>query len=125
MPVTTIYDKLRVHEKKYVDRHTTLLDFSKLGMHSKASIAIACDRDSRTGLQDFLMKSPNVNSLYKTNHLHDFVAEVVFKDIGQLHRFTENIEMKFQVTNLYIFSIIEELKKEGFLTSPDHRLILD
>ena len=120
IPVTTIYDKVRVHNQKFVNKHVALLDFAKLGLHTKANIAIKCDRDAREDLQKFLFNHPNVNSLSKTNFSSDFLAEVVFKSMGELQNFADSIEKNYRVGNLQIFNTIEELKKEDFLTKEEH-----
>ncbi len=123
IPVTTIYDKVRVHEKRYIKKHTTLLDFSKLGLHSRANLAIKVGRNAEQKLQEFLMEHPNVNSLSRINFGHNFMAEVVFKDVAQLHNFKEKLEDDYKAES-QVFNIIEELKKEDFLTKPEHENIL-
>ena len=124
IPVTTIYDRVRINENKFVKKHVTLLDFSKLGLHAKASIAIKVNRDSRETLQQFLMEHPNVNSLYKTDFGTDFLAETVFRNTGELMNFQEELEEKFKVNDIKIFNVIEELKKEDFLTKKEHFEVL-
>jgi len=124
IPVTTVYDKVRVHEKKYVKKHVTLLDFQKLGLYAKANLAIKVDRNSRDALQKFLVEHPNVNSLSKVDFGSDFLAEVVFKDNGKLHNFVEDLESHYS-TQIQIFNVIEELKKEEFLTKPEHFEVLE
>ncbi|MBS3098033.1 Lrp/AsnC family transcriptional regulator [Candidatus Woesearchaeota archaeon] len=120
IPVTTVYDKVRSHEKRFVKKHATLLDFPKLGLHAKANIAIKVERNSKEELQNFLMKHPNVNSLSKINFGSDFLAEVVFKSIADVENFVEGLERNYSISQIQIFSIIEELKKEEFLTKPEH-----
>jgi len=119
IPVTTIYDKVRAHEKKYIKKHVTLLDFQKLGMYARANLAIKVERSSRNALQKFLVEHPNVNSLSRVDFGSDFLADVVFKDNGELHGFIEDLESHYQ-TQVQIFNVIEELKKEEFLTKPEH-----
>lgn len=123
IPVTTIYDRVKSYEKKFVTRHVSLLDFPKLGLHAKANIAIKVERDSREALQEFLMQHPNVNSLSKVNFGSDFLAEVVFRNTGEVQNFTEKLEKDFQ-SQIQVFNIIDELKKEDFLTRPEHLDVL-
>lgn len=124
MPVTTIYDKVRAQEKKFVKKHATLLDFSKLGFLSSAHIAIKVEKDSRESLQKFLQEKPNINSLYKTNFGTDFLAEGIFRDTAELQNFKEEVEEKFHINEIRIFNTIEELKKEEFLSKPEHMKIM-
>jgi len=120
IPVTTIYDKVRVHERKFIKKHTSLLDFQKMGFLATAHIAIKVEKDSREALQKFLLEKPNINSLYKTNFGTDLLAEGIFKDTAELQNFKEEIEEKFHTNEIRIFNIIEELKKEEFLTKKEH-----
>lgn len=124
IPVTTVYDKLRMHENKFVNKHVTLLDFPKLGLHAKAHVSIKVDKDSRDALQNFLMEHPNVNSLSRIGFDSDFLAEVVFKDSGEVQNFTESLEKKYDVSNVQVFNVINELKKEAFLTKPEHMEVM-
>ena len=120
IPVTTIYDKVRAHEKTFVKNHVTFLDFPILVLNAKANIAIKVERSSKEELQKFLMGHPNVNSLSKINFGSDFLAEVDFKSIADVENFVESLERNYSISQIQIFSVIEELKKEEFLTKPEH-----
>jgi DNA-binding Lrp family transcriptional regulator len=122
IPATTIYDKLRAHEKNFVKKHTTLLDFQKLGLNAKAHIAIRVDRPSREDLRKYLLEHPNINSLYQVNTGHDFLAECVFKDAMQQREFIEAVEA--QNAELTIYNEIQELRKEDFLSKEEHSKVL-
>ncbi|MBD3164542.1 hypothetical protein GF323_05030 [Candidatus Woesearchaeota archaeon] len=125
IPVTTIYDKIRAHEKRFVKKHVTLLDFPSLGMHARANLAIRVDKDIKPQLQSFLMQHPNVNSLSKVNFNSDFLAEVVFPNMIHIEDFVDSLEKKFKINNIQVYSIIDDLKKEDFLTKLDHFELLN
>ncbi|MBI2129097.1 Lrp/AsnC family transcriptional regulator [Candidatus Woesearchaeota archaeon] len=121
IPATTIYDKVRIHEKKgLVKKSIALLDFSKLGYLTNAHFAVRAKRDSRKNLQEFLMSQPNINSLYKVDYGFDFLFEAVFKDLADAESFAEKLEENFDVEEIKKFHVIEELKKEEFLSKPEH-----
>jgi len=120
VPVTTIYDKIRVHNQKFVQRYASLLDFPKLGLHAKALVSIKVDANARDELQRYLLDHPNVNSLSRIGYAYDLLAEVVFNDAGEIKDFTENIEQKFGISEIQVLNVIDELKKEAFLTKPEH-----
>ena len=120
VPVTTIYDRVKAHEKKFVKKHTTLIDFSKFGMHAKAHLGIKCGREAREKVGAFLTDHPNVNSLYKVSFGSDFLAEVVFRNYNDVQNFTERLEDSFNIENIQIFNVVKELKKEEFMTKPEH-----
>lgn len=121
IPATTIYDKVRGHEKKgMIKKHAALLDFSKFGYPARAHFAVRVKKDSRKELQEFLLGKPNINSLYRVNYGYDFLFEAVFKDLPDIEAFSEALEQNFDIEELKRFHVIEELKKEEFLTKPEH-----
>lgn len=120
VPVTTLYDRLRVYERKYLKKHTSLIDFRKLGFNSIVHIAIKVSRDKREKLQDFLMNNSSINSLYRINNGHDFLAECIFKDVSKQHEFLEDLQNYDAETVVY--EQVNELRKEEFLTNPEVEL---
>ncbi len=116
VPVTTIYDNVRAQKKKgIVKKHVALLDFGKLGYPTSALIAIKADHSNRDELEQFLSKHQNVNSLYRINSDHDFLAEVVFENAARLYEFVETAELSYNIPHPLVFNVIKELKKEEFL----------
>ncbi|MFH1053675.1 MAG: Lrp/AsnC family transcriptional regulator [Candidatus Woesearchaeota archaeon] len=120
IPVTTIYDKVRNHERKYVKKNTCLLNFHQLGMMATAFISVKVNKEGRKELQDFLKDKSNVNSLFITNFGSEFLFQCIFKNNADVHNFADEIETKFPIIDIKIFNIIEEIKCEDFLTKPEH-----
>lgn len=120
IPITTIYDNLKLHEQKLIKRYTALLDFKKLGFHIKANIALMVAREDKARLENYLMKHSLVNSLYRINGSFDFLAEVLFKEIKDVELFVEEIEGLFKIKEKRIFHILDDLKQEDFLSNQDH-----
>jgi len=127
IPISTLYDKLKQHEKALILKHTTLVDFSKLGYNSRAKIMISSSKEDRDKLRGFLVSYPRINSLFKINNGYDFLAEGVFKNIKKLEEFLELLEEKFCIKDKKVFYIIDEVKRESFLSSPEtvNQLITD
>lgn len=118
MPVTTIYDRIRAHEKKgIVKKHTSILDFSKLGYQTRALVSLSIRSEKAEEFQKYLLNHPNVNSLYKVDLGNDFIMEVVFEDFGRLNEFINKTESLFCIDHTKTFNILQELKKEGFLSN--------
>lgn len=116
VPVTTVYDRIRSNEKKgIVNKHVTLLNFPKLGYNSNVVVALKVAREKKNQLEEFLTNHPNVNSLYKTDFGHDFLAELVFEDMSRFREFIETTEARFELSDTKIFNLIQEVKKEGFM----------
>jgi len=119
IPISTLYDKLRQHEEKFILKHTTLIDFSKLGYNSRAKIMLSVPKDNRDKLRSFLKEHPSINSLFKINNGYDFLAEGVFENVKELEDFLEILEEKFGLNEKKVFYIIEDVKRESFLARPE------
>ena len=113
IPVTTIYDKIRSHNKRgIIKRNVSLLDYSKLGYNANAIISLKGSKEKQEDLKEFLEKHHNVNSLYLVNFGSEFIVEVVFKEMIKLQEFVETTEEMFQVVNRATLNIVNEIKKE-------------
>jgi len=51
---------------------------------------------------------------------YDFLAETVFEDISKLQEFIEYAQARFEISEPLVFSIVDEIKKERFLSRPEH-----
>jgi len=123
IPVSTIFDRLREFEKGLIQKHTTLIDFKQLGFDIRIDILFKVSRDSRENFRDFLMGNENVNSIYRINNGFDYLVEAIFKDMADLQRFTELLE-KFKIEAKQELFILEDLKRESFLSEEIHARLL-
>jgi DNA-binding Lrp family transcriptional regulator len=120
VPPSTIYEKMRRQYKDVFKKHIALLNFHELGYHSVVHFAISCRENDRQELRSFLMEHPRINSLHRVNFGWDFLAEGIFKDLGEAEDFKTLLKARFCPRQLECFSVVEELKKESFLTSAKH-----
>jgi len=97
-------------------KHTTLIDFTKLGYNSRANIMLSTSKEDRDGLRSYLKEHSSINSLYKINNGYDFMAEGVFENIKELEDFMEELEGKFNLQEKKVFFVIEDVKRENFLS---------
>ena len=118
VPVSTIYDKLKVFEKGIIQKHTSLIDFSKIGFNARANIMLKVKRENREELKSHLVQCNNINSVYKINTGFDFMVEGVFRNIKDMEDFLEKLDDRFEIKERKVFYIIEDLKREGFLSDP-------
>jgi DNA-binding Lrp family transcriptional regulator len=118
IPISTLYDKLKQHEKGLIQKHTCLVDFAKLGFNTKVNILIKVDRDLREEVKNFLIKDFNVNSVYKINSGYDFMIEGIFKHIKDMEDFLERLDERFKLRERQVFYVIEDIKREGFMSDP-------
>ena len=118
IPISTIYDRLKLHTGGIIQRFTSLIDFSSLGYTTRANLIVKVSRENRDELREFLMKHPNVNCVFKINNEFDFMVETVFKNIKEVEEFKDKLEGRFSVEDMKIFYVVEDLKREGFLADP-------
>ena len=73
----------------------------------------------------YLLNHPNVNSLYKINNGFDFQVELVFRHMQELEEFLDLFSRRFAVKQIITFYLIDEIKKESFLTSMNSADMID
>lgn len=123
IPVSTIFDRLKEFEKEIIKKHTTLIDFKKIGFDIKIDMLIKVLKEQKDELKEFLIKNENINSVFKVNNGFDFLIEAIFKDMNDLQRFIELLE-RFNIENKQEIFILEDLKREGFLADKNHAELL-
>ena len=114
-PISTLYDRLKVQQQGIIKKHTTLIDFAKLGYACRVNIAIKVNIEDREEVKRYMLKQPNVNSLYKINNGFDFLIEGIFKNVKDMEDFMEYFEMKFPVKERNVHFIIEDIQREAFI----------
>lgn len=117
MPVSTIFDKMKELKGSIVRRHTTLLDFSKLGYDVRVNLAIKVPREKRDELKEYLLREPKVNSISRINNGYDFLIEAIFRNMKEANDFTEGLE-RFGVKSVEEYFVLEDLKREAFMSDP-------
>jgi Lrp/AsnC family transcriptional regulator, leucine-responsive regulatory protein len=119
VPVSTIFDRLKANEKNIIQKHTSLINFSALGFNTRANISLKVDRNDKDALRNHLIKHENINSVYRINNGYDFMIEGIFQQIRDMEDFIEELEHKFNIQDKKSFYIIEDLKKEAFMSDPN------
>jgi len=119
VPVSTIFERIKRHEKSIIRKHTALLDFTQLGYTTIANITIKVDKSIKAEIADFLMKHHSVNSVYKITNGYDFLVEGIFKNLLDLENFNEQLEEKFKIKQKQVYFIIDDIKREGFMGEPE------
>lgn len=119
IPISTIYDRLKQFQSDLITKHTSLIDFAKIGFTARAQIIIKVAKEEREALKEYLVKHMNINNVYKINNNFDFMAEAVFRHIKDLEDFLDDMEDKFKIKTKMVFYIIEDVKRESFLSEPE------
>jgi len=118
IPISTIYDKLKTHQKGLIKKYVSLIDFNSLGYTTRAHIMIKVEKPSRDSFREYVTKHQSVNSVFKINNGYDYLVEGIFRHIKELEEFIELLEGKFTVLSTQVHYIVEDIKQEGFMSDP-------
>lgn len=119
IPVSTIFDKIRSYERDSVLKHTTLVDFARLGFSTRAKMILKTEKKDRDQLRQHLISHMSVNSVYKINNGYDFLVDGVFRDMREVEDFLEGLEEHFSIRERKTYFVIEDIKKETFMSQPE------
>ncbi len=103
IPVSTIFDRLKLQEDSYISKHVSLIDFSKLGYNTRVNMTLKVKKEQRDDVRSYLMNHQNVNSVYKINNGFDFMVEGVFRHLKDFEDFIEKFEEKFDIIQQQTF----------------------
>jgi DNA-binding Lrp family transcriptional regulator len=118
IPVSTLFDSIRHLEQGHIMKHAAIVDFARLGFSTRANIVLKVNRKDRDALRNYLVKNSFVNCAYKINNGYDFMAEVIFRNMAELEDFLGTLEEKFRIVDRHVYYVIDDIKKEEFLASP-------
>ena len=120
IPVSTLHERLKRFHSEIIQRNTALLDFPSLGFAAQVTLLLAVNRDSREDLKTHLFKSKVVNSCYRINNGFDFFVEAVFRNMHEAEKYIEDLEQRFSLRNKHVHYVMDVLKREAFLSSPEY-----
>lgn len=119
MPISTVFDKVHKISSSVVLKHTSLLDFAKMGCGLKINYVIKAKPDKIKPMLCFLSANNKVNSVQQLRDDGEYFVEAIFRDMIEFDNFTEHLD-DYKARNLHVINIIEEIKKEEFLTDINH-----
>ncbi len=115
IPVSTVHDKInRLEKEGVIKKHTTLVDYQKLGYHHHHNILLNINRSQKKEFLLFLLKHQAVNSIQEVNEGHRFLIETVHQNIKEYLAFIDGLQEMFDVSDIQEYLVIDEVKKEGF-----------
>lgn len=118
IPVTTIFDKLKRLEAELIIKHTSFIDFSKIGFNIK--VALLLKSNGKEELENFLINHGNINLICAISADYDYFAEGIFKGMGELYNFIEDTE-GIGAKKIAHYYIEEDIKKEGMFLDRDRQ----
>ena len=117
IPTSTLFDILRALQSSVITKQTILIDFAKLGFHSRAQIFIKVSPENKDQLTKHLMCNHSINNIYKVNNGWDFIIETVHKNIKELDSFLDSLNTRFKIEQQQIHYLIDDVKREGFMVN--------
>lgn len=120
VPISTIFDRLKNNHYGTIKKHVALINYSKLGFHTKAYLMIKINKKDKEQIKNYLKCYPYINTLHKINNGYDYLAECIFKNINDLEYFLDNLEDKFSIKSKNVFYVIDPIKEEEFLADPNN-----
>ena len=119
VPISTIFDKIKCYQSSLIKKHTTLIDFSRLGFNARVNIMVKVDREKREEARKFLLLHQNINSVYKVSNGFDFLIEGIFKNVKDVEDFIDFLSGKFKMEKTEVYYIIEDIKREEFMNNKE------
>jgi Lrp/AsnC family leucine-responsive transcriptional regulator len=114
LPISTVNDRIKKIEERYILKRTSILDYPKLGFNAHAKLAIRIYHGQKQAFLDFLKSQDCVNSIYHIDSNYDFLIEVVFKDTVELKHWIDAVQSDFSA-DVSIFQIIKIEERERFI----------
>lgn len=121
IPVSTLYEKIKVLEGNIIKKYTIIPNYEKLGF-SLRIIYFLNFKDKKTEnekLKEFLINHPNVNSVFRISGNYNFVVDCIFKSVQEMHDFARKLD-DFDIENKKICYVMNELKVENFLINEEY-----
>ncbi len=119
-PISTLHDKLKRYEKDIITKHTSLVDFKKIGYKAIAKVITKVETTDRDRLKEFLERHSHVNSLFKINNGYDFMFEIIFEDLDKAEEFIEKLTQNFEIRENQVHYILDQVKVENFLSNGNY-----
>ncbi len=119
VPISTLHDKLKGKCGEVIQRNVALIDFSKVGFHCRAYITMRVNKKQRNDIREYLEKQQELNTLLRINNGYDFLVEGVFRNINDMEMFIERLDEKFDIKEKKVYHVINNIKQEAFMNSPE------
>jgi len=117
IPISTLHDRLKTQEKNIIHKYATLIDFTKLGFHTRVHLQIKANPQKKALLLSYLTNHEQVNCLYKIAHGFDFFVEAIFKQVNEVEAFIETLQEDYAVVDYHAHYITKDIKRESFLAA--------
>ncbi|MFT4303809.1 MAG: winged helix-turn-helix transcriptional regulator [Candidatus Woesearchaeota archaeon] len=112
IPVSTVYDRIRASEKYVIKKHTSILDFPKIGYSIRAGVL--ANFDDQAGFIEFSKNNYNINSVFKMEGDYQFMIDCIFSRMLDFQLLMKEFE-KYGIKEKLAHFITEEIVRENFV----------
>ena len=116
IPISTLYDKMKQYNVSLILKHTSIIDFSQFGYNTRAKVLMKAKKTNLQQLREQLMACPYINELHRVNNGFDYIAEFIFKTAKDMEEYLEDIGQKYELEKEEIFYIVDDIKREDFMS---------
>ncbi len=114
VPISTVADRIKKIEDRYILKRSSLLDYKRLGYSNNTILAIKVESYIEDPLLSFLKEQSHTNTIFKTNSGYNFIIEVIFKDDLQMIKWVKDVKKRFDA-EIQEFKIFKIEEKEKFI----------
>lgn len=119
IPPSTAFDRIKTNLNRAIKKFTALLAPEEFGYNAKAYVLLKANKLKKEELTNHLKFHPNVNGLWRINNGWNLMLECIFKNMKEVEDFVDELEKKFEIQNKEINYVIEEIKRETWLSDPN------
>ncbi len=114
LPTSTVADRIKRIEEKYIIKRSSLLDYNKIGYTANAFLAIKISAKQKNEFLTFLKNQNCINSIHHINSRYSFLVELVCKDNFELIKWIEKSKEMFEL-KIIQFQVLKTEEKEKFV----------
>lgn len=114
LPTSTVADRIKRIEEKYIIKRSSLLDYNKIGYSANVFLAIKISTKQNNEFLTFLKNQNCINSIHHINSGYNFLVELVCKDNFELIKWIEKSKEMFEL-KITQFQVLKLEEKEKFV----------
>ncbi|MBU0535436.1 MAG: Lrp/AsnC family transcriptional regulator [Nanoarchaeota archaeon] len=114
LPISTVSDRIKRIDEKYVIKRSSLIDFQNSGYFAHELLALKANSSQKGDLLQYLKAQNCVNTIYATNTDYSYLIEIVCKDHLELVNWLGQLKSMFEV-DFTSYQILKIEEKEKFI----------
>ena len=114
IPLSTVFDRIKQNEKNTITKHTSLVDFNKLGFGIRVITLFQTTKAEE--MCDYFCKHDSINTMYKINGQYNIFMDAIFGTMSEYLKFVDETK-EFDIQGKTENFVVETMSYENFLTS--------